>query len=484
MGNSESKPAGTMPPVSEKHDELTERLAAYLTLDDRVSGESNPLTAENLTRWQRKLLEDPKNRLALSAVTNTDVKGIIRQRPAVIDDAVHVFSDKVELEGSPITNQQQSGRCWIFASTNVLRTYVQRKYNVENFQLSQAYLFFYDKLEKSNYFLQQILETADEELDSRLVQTLLQDPVSDGGQWDMIVNLVNKYGLVPRDIFPDSYNALHSGTLNYVVVHKLREFALVLRKVAKSSSAAALSSLKEKFVREIHDILVISLGQPPSTDEAFVWKFYDRNGKFHSVKSTPLEFAKSHVEYDVDSHFSLIHDPRNAFKTPFTVDRLGNIVEGKRIEYVNAEISVLKSAAIRAIKNNEPVFFGSDVGKFSDSESGVMDTRVWDYELAFNTKLGLTKSERLRTAESAMTHAMVLTAVDIVDGKPTRWRVENSWGATAGDKGYFIMTDEWFDEYVFQVVTSARYVDKEYVDVWKKGEYVTLPRWDPLGALA
>lgn len=452
--------------------------------DHGRASESNPVTLDNLHSWEVQLLSDAKNQLALSALTKGDVKQIIQKRSAVIKDSVHVFSDKVETEGSPVTDQKSSGRCWIFAAMNVLRTFVQKKYNLEEFQFSQSYLFFYDKLEKANYFLQQIIETADQDLDSRLVQTLLAEPVSDGGQWDMIVNLIEKYGVVPHTVYPDAFNASNSGTLNYVVIHKLREHALILRQaISDGYSTESVASIKEELVKEVHGILTLSLGNPPKPDGEIVWDYYDKNSKFNTVTITPQKLYKEYVTFDVAEHFSLIHDPRNPYKELYTVDRLGNVVGGKGIEYVNAEVDVLKQAAIKSIKNNEPVFFGSDVGKFSNKE-GIMDTTAWNYELAFNTSLGLSKEERLRTGESQMTHAMVLTGVNIVDGKPTKWRVENSWGDTAGQKGYYVMSDEWFDEYVYQVVTSSKYVSKEYSDILKSKKYTTLPRWDPLGALA
>lgn len=363
---------------------------------------------------------------------------------------------------------------------------MQKKYNVPEFELSQAYLFFHDKLEKSNYFLQNIIETTDLDLDSTLVKTLISDPASDGGQWDMMVNLVQKYGLIPQSVFPDSFNAANSGKLDYFVVNKLREYALLLRKAkgAEGATLASLNTLKERFVQEIHDILAISLGAPPKADEVFTWEYIDADGKGHSLQSTPMDFYMNIVKFDASGHFSLIHDPRNEYKKLYTVDRLNNMVGGKPIEYVNLPIDALKQAAIAAIKNNEPVFFGSDVGKFSDTPSGIMDVKAWDYELAFNTDLGMNKADRVRVGSSAMTHAMVLTAVNIVDGKPTKWKVMNSWGAAVGDKGYMTMSDEWFDEYVYQVVTSSAYVDKAVTDIWKGKDYTVLPRWDPFGSLA
>lgn len=452
---------------------------------------ANPIDGVNVKAWQRKVLSQPKNRLAMAAITNDeDITKIVKNTERFAEMITNEFSYKIDLEGSPITNQKSSGRCWLFASTNVFRVQVQKRLNIAELELSQAHLYFYDQLEKANYFLQNVIETANQPLNSQLVQTLFKEPVSDGGQWDMVVNLVEKYGLVPHTLYPDSAQAVSTAQVDGFVVNKLREYGLALREMTKASEipadelADALNAAKEKYVQEIHAILIIALGKPIGPDEKFSWEYSDSNKKYHRVSCTPLEFYKNYVQVNATEYYSLIHDPRNPVQRLYTVDRLGNIVGGKGIEYVNAEVDVLKQAAIRSIQNSEPVFFGSDVGKFSERTEGVMDTLSWDYELAFNTSLGMTKAQRLETGSSAMTHAMVLTGVTLVDGKPTKWRVENSWGPDSGIKGYYVMSDEWFNEYVYQVVTHPRYVDKTYTDIWKKKRFTTLPRWDPLGALA
>ena len=367
-----------------------------------------------------------------------------------------------------------------------------KRHNLDSFELSQAYLFFYDKLEKANFFLEQILDTVSEPLDERLVQTLLQTPVSDGGQWDMVYNLVSKYGLVPQVLYPDSFNAQSSGAINNVITTKLREDALKLRALATTATTTAkdIQEAKEKMMREVHLILTLTLGPPPAPTKEFCWCYLDKDGHAQELKITPRAFAS---ELDtpkaaritgssVHSMFSLVNDPRNEYNTLLTVSRLGNIVGGRSITYVNVPMSVLKTACVGMLKAGLPVFFGCDVGKYSNT-SGIMDIDLIDYELGFNVRLGMTKSQRLMVGESAMTHAMVLTGVHIEEGKAVRWRVQNSWGESAGEKGFYVMSDKWMDEFCYQAVVEPRFVGKEIRDILKQTPTV-LPLWDPMGALA
>jgi bleomycin hydrolase len=408
-----------------------------------------------------------------------------------------------------------------------------KRHALDKFELSQAYLFFYDKLEKANFFLEQILDTANEPLDTRLVQTLLGSPVSDGGQWDMVYNLVNKYGLVPQVLYPDSFNAQNSSAINSIITTKLREDALQLRALATSGikTGKEIAATKEKMMREIHLVLTLTLGPPPAPSTEFTWNYIDKNGATKTLKTTPLDFAAELstpksiriTNSTVHDMFSLVNDPRNEYNTLLTVSRLGNIVGGRGItcrywgEFpfplglfpdfllrpchppklfpnraianlpvntdVNVTMDVLKSACIKMLKEGLPIFFGSDVGKYSNSQSGIMDPTLIDYELGFNVRLGMSKAQRLMTGESAMTHAMVLTAVHVVDGKPVRWRVQNSWGEAAGSEGWFVMSDKWMDEFVYQAVVEPRFVSKEVRDVLDEKPKV-LPLWDPMGALA
>ncbi|KPI40562.1 Cysteine proteinase 1, mitochondrial [Cyphellophora attinorum] len=487
---------------------------------------SPSLSISSAETWEKQLLADPKNRLALSALMQNDVRNIISQKVATLPDT-QTYNVKIPFEGSPVTNQRSSGRCWLFATTNVLRVPIMKKYNLKEFELSQSYLFFWDKLEKSNWFLEQIIDTSDMDLDSRIVQELLGSPVSDGGQWDMAANLVHKYGLVPQTLYPDSYNAMNSGAMGSIITSKLREDALKLRSIkqqATSGTSSKLAAMKARMLQEVHCILTLMLGPPPKPEDKFSWDHYDSNGKFHQLQKTPLDFAADISSSNsfrtlgakVSDMFSLVNDPRNPYMKLLTVDRLGNVVGGRPVTYVNVDMSTMKAAAISMLKAGIPVFFGSDVGKYSNSTTGTMDTRLYDYKLAFNVSLDMSKSQRLRTRESAsmfpsqtcpssaslllpdvllqrtepdmsstVTHAMTLTAVhlDPSTGKPIRWRVQNSWGTSAGTEGYMVMTDAWMDEFVYQVVVDPGYVGKEIKEILgTKAKRLDL--WDPMGALA
>lgn len=399
--------------------------------------------------WISTVLEDPKNRLALSALSTQNPAQVLEKPSAILKDT-QTFNLKIPFEGSPVTNQRSSGRCWIFASTNVFRVSIMQRYNLDKFELSQQYLFFWDKVEKANFLLESILETTDEAVDSRLVSSLMASPVGDGGQWDMISNLVSKYGLVPQTLYPDTWNAMNSSTMDRLLTTKLREDALILRKLANAEGRVSfrkIQNVKEKMMQEIVRILTLTLGPPPIATDKFTWEYYTRDQKFKTLSISPLDFAASLNDStalracggtDVHRLFSLVNDPRNEYNTLLTVDHLGNVWGGRPITYVNVSTSVMKQACIAMLRKGYPIFFGSDVGKYSDSTKGIMDTDLVDYELGFNVKLGMTKAERLQTGESAMTHAMVLTAVHLdKEGKPVRWRVENSWSNTAGTDGKF-----------------------------------------------
>ncbi|KAL1936715.1 hypothetical protein VTP01DRAFT_849 [Rhizomucor pusillus] len=462
---------------------LSETMANVLKLDDdAIKKHYGPLTSESLAKYAKEFDEDDKNLLALNAVMGNDPTQVMVNRRHALKDE-HVFNVKLELEGA-VTNQKSSGRCWIFAGTNVLRRVVIEKYKLsDDFELSQSYLFFYDKLEKANWFLENMIDLADKDVNDRVVQYLFTSPVQDGGQWDMFLNLVQKYGVVPKSVYPETYASSNSRRLGWLLTVKLREYAVQIRDaIQQGASVSSVRLSKERMLTEIYRILVICLGQPP---HKFDWETTDKHGKYVGVKKlTPLKFFKEVVKHPIAETMSLLNDPRNEFEKLYTVDRLGNVVGGIPIRYVNTDINTIKKLAINVLKSGNPVWFGCDVGQFSNSPLGVMDTKIYDYELAFNVNFGLTKAQRVLYGESMMTHAMVFTGVHLDDnGKPIRWRVENSWGEGTGDKGYWVMSDEWFSEFVYQVVLEKSAVPRKLVDLLGT-EPIVLPAYDPMGALA
>ncbi|CAG8559150.1 8371_t:CDS:2 [Paraglomus brasilianum] len=423
---------------------------------------------------------DSTNNVVLNAIAENDITKVLLRRDIRIAD-LHTFSEKIEIEGKA-TDQKSSGRCWLFAATNVLRLYIMKKYNLDDFELSQSYLFFYDKLEKSNWFLENMISLVEEPIDSRLIQYLLSDPVSDGGQWDMVLNLVGKYGVVPKSVFPETYQSSNSSRLNSILKAKLREYAREIRELHKlGKNVAVMRKTKKKMMEEVYRIVAIALGEPP---KMFDWCFRDISGKFCEYTNlTPERFFNEFVGYKASETFSLINDPRNPYNRLYTVAYLGNVSGGLPIRYVNIPSSKMQSIAISVLRSKKPVWFGADVGKFSNSCLGILDNDIYDYSLGFNISFNMNKGDRLQYAESSMTHAMVFTGVHLEDGKPIRWRVENSWGQDRGDEGYFVMSNDWFHEWVYQIVVEKGDVEKEVLDVLNQ-EPIVLTAWDPLGSLA
>lgn len=384
-----------------------------------------------------------------------------------------------------ITNQKQSGRCWMFAALNTLRYQVMKKYDLKTFELSQAYLFFWDKLEKSNYFLESILDTLDEPANGRLVSYLLTAPVNDGGQWDMLCNLIEKYGVVPKTAYPESKASSGSREMDMTLTEKLREDACILRKLHKEGKDLdELRARKTRMLGEIYRLLCICLGEPPKT---FTFEYRDKNNNFHREEGlTPKSFFEKYVGVDLSDYVSLINAPTEdkPYGRSYTVQYLGNVKEGSAVRYLNLPIEELKKAAIAQMKDGQPVWFGCDVGKHSERDSGIMDLDIRGLEDLLDTRFTMTKAERLDYGQSLMTHAMVFQGVNLDEnGKPNRWRVENSWGKEPGKDGYYLMTDRWFDEYMYQVVVNKKYLTAEQIAAYE-AEPIALEPWDPMGSLA
>ena len=442
-----------------------------------------PISNKNLRTFDKEFQSCGSCKVSRNALVRSDINNIAMDWEGfrAID---HIYSDVISTEMEKVTNQKSSGRCWGFAGLNLLRISLSDKYNMKNFEFSQNYFMFCDKLEKSNYFLESILKTFDESYDSRLMMHLLNNPVQDGGQWDMFTNLINKYGALPQSVMPESYQSSQSRMMNRFLTRKLREFAWALRGMnADGVGISELRKIKETMLSTIYSMLCVCLGNPPSE---FDWQFRSKDGEFIRYKKlTPKSFYDDHVGVDLSDMVCLIHAPMSNKKMNelYTVSYLGNVVEGQEIRYANVEIEILKAAAVKSIKDNEPVWFGCDVGKMFHRDLGVMDTKLYDYESVFGTDFLMDKAARLEYGDSLMTHAMVFTGVDILDGKPTKWRVENSWGNKGGSKGYYLMSDDWFSEYNYEVVVKRKYLPKEVLDIYDR-KPISLDPWDPMGSLA
>ncbi|KAG0230410.1 hypothetical protein BGW42_000956 [Actinomortierella wolfii] len=471
------------PPAYAIDMKLTECFRPVLSEPGSLNDPDAAVGLDKITQASKEFNADPKNLLMQNAATSNDFSTLLLNRNVMIGDT-HVFNTKIPDE-SKVTNQKQSGRCWIFAGLNTMRVHLIKKYNLENdFELSQGFLFFYDKFEKSNWFLESIIDTRERDVNDRTVQYLLKEPVGDGGQYAMLINLVEKYGLVPKSIYPESFSSSSTARLNALVLSKLRDYAVNLRRMhARGASVEDLRREKERNLKDIYRILAITLGEPPS--QPFTWAFHNKDKKYFEFSGlTPRTFYDKHVGYKIADTVSLIHDPRNKRMALYTIQYLGNIAGGRPIRHINAEITDLEDLAIKKLKSGKPVWFGADVGKYMHRQYGILDPALFQYDLAFNVKFEMNKAERLIHSESLMTHAMVFTGVHLDDnGRPVRWRVENSWGEEGGDKGYLTMSAKWFREFVYQIVVEKDITPQRFLDVLDQ-EVIVLPAYDPMGSLA
>lgn len=434
------------------------------------------------TQAFRKAFEKNSKQIALQRGV---VKNGIRASAENIQTHVEntpVFS--IDLATGKVANQKQSGRCWMFAALNTFRHKLLTTFQLKDFELSQNYTFFWDKYEKANYFYENILNTAEQPVTSREVAFLLQTPQQDGGQWDMIVSLFQKYGVVPKSVMPESSNSSNSRDLNNYLNKLLRKHAVLLRQmVLEEATEEEIQANREAMLQEVYNLLAISLGTPPTV---FDFEYRDEEKNYHLDQGlTPQSFYDKYVGVDLDEYISIINAPTEdkPFMKSYTVDMLGNVVDGKQVKYLNLEIEDFKALAVKQLEQGESVWFGCDVGQSSTRDSGIMALDAYDVEDLFDVDLTMTKAERLDYGESLMTHAMVLTGVDLIDGQAKKWKVENSWGEKVGEKGFFVMSDEWMDEYTYQIVVRKEFLTPEQLAAFEAEPTVLAP-WDPMGALA
>ncbi|HZA22309.1 MAG TPA: C1 family peptidase [Dehalococcoidia bacterium] len=439
------------------------------------------MTQQQLTEFRSTFETTPTNRLMQNVVTQRDVNEVALNR-AIVAEATHSFS--ITLDDWSVTNQARSGRCWMFAGLNMFRAETKNVLNVKQFEFSQSYLMFWDKIERANFLLEAIIETADRPVDDRTVAWLLQRGVEDGGQWDMFVNLVRKHGVVPKTVMPETESSSNSARMNMMLNYQYRQGAKQIRDLyAAEAGVDEMRQSKQETLQSIYQILCIHLGTPPSS---FFWQWTDKDKGFQrDGEMTPVGFAQKYIVTPMEEYVCLVHDPRQSSPvgSTFTIQYLGNLVDGSPVKYLNVDIDLMKEITPRMLQDGKPVWMGCDTGKQMHRDKGLWDAQLFNYEGVYSSDFALDKAARLEYHQTRMTHAMLFTGVDVVDGKPRRWRVENSWDDKVGDKGFCLMNDSWFAEYMFEIAAPKSYLPPKLQQAWEQ-EPIVLPPWDPMGSLA
>jgi len=437
------------------------------------------ITRKQVAELRKGFDAESSNKVAQNAVTNVQLPDLTLNRDLVqdIDDS---FSTK--LDDWKVTAQMRSGRCWLFATLNLLRVGAMKKMKLKNFEFSQAHIHFWDKFERANHLLEAIIETSDRPVDDRTIHFLLSDPIGDGGQWNMAMNLIRKHGLVPKSAYPESDSSSATRWMNAELKNILRSSACEIRAIVDGGgSVEEAREHKEKRIADIWNMLCIHLGTPPKT---FNWQWRDKDDEFHrNGRMTPQQFAAEFVDIDWEDYVCIVNDPRNEYYQTYTIDFLQNVAGGPPVVYLNVPNKEMKAITQKLLEDGMPVWMGCDVGKEMDRKRGLWDADLFDVEGLYGVEYGMDKADRLRHNQTMMTHAMLFTGVDVVNGRPRRWRVENSWGDKTGQKGYYTMNDSWYDQYMFEIAAPTSYLN-EKMQAGLEAEPVVLPAWDPMGSLA
>ncbi|MFO7969325.1 MAG: C1 family peptidase [Candidatus Izemoplasmatales bacterium] len=431
---------------------------------------------DKLSKWNKELEHDLQHKTLRRALVENDFHTIAIKQERSQDNT---FRFSKEIDTLPVTSQEKTGRCWIFAGLNFIRERIAKKYNLKEFEYSQNYIAFYDKLEKINYFIESIDDFLTCDKDDRTFQHILNVGIQDGGQWDMFVSLVEKYGLVPKDAMVETKVSSNTRYINQVINQKLRQYTAHARKLGKGDK---LDKLKNDTLKSLYRLLVAAFGLPP---KSFSFEFVDKDKNYHLIEDiTPQKFYKEYLENDLNNYISIINSPTEdkPFYKSYTIAYLGNVIGGKQIKHLNLEMSEVKELILKQM-DDEVVWFGCDVGNFGDRKSGVWDDLRYDYDEIFNINLDLSKADMLDYSHSQMNHAMVLTGVSIKDETPTKWKIENSWGDKSGKKGYYLASDSWFNKFVYQAVINKKYLSEKQLKAYDKKPIVLNP-WDPMGSLA
>lgn len=448
-------------------------LACLMAMALGAQAQQGGITQDMLNQIKSSYKHTPADKAIYNAMAETSIAVLAKNHENLANFDTN-FTNKVVSHG--ITDQQQSGRCWLFTGLNVLRAQMMAKYGLDEMEFSQNYCFFYDQLEKANLFLQGIIDTREKPMDDKMVEWLFRNPISDGGQFTGISDVIGKYGVVPSSVMPETYSSENTSQIARLVGLKLREFGLQLRdEAAKGVKVSALEVKKTEMLSTVYRMLALAFGEPV---ERFTWTM---NGE--TKEYTPQSFYQEYLGNDLTNNYvMLMNDPSREYYKCYEIDFDRHIYDGKNWTYVNLPVEDIKAMAIESIKDSTMMYFSCDVAKFLDSKRGTLDLKNFDYESLMGTTFGMNKKQRVQTFASGSSHAMTLMAVDLdKDGKPKKWMVENSWGAEAGYKGHLIMTDEWFDEYMFRLVVEKKYVPEKVLNILKQ-KPIRLPAWDPMFA--
>ncbi len=435
------------------------------------------LTKGDLDRLKSSFKKDVYTKAMQNALSSTEITQLAWSRENV-GTTDQLFTYRVDVSG--ITDQKKSGRCWMFSSLNLFRPMAMKQFNLSEFEFSENYLYFWDLMEKSNLFLNNMATTAGLPIDNEKVKWYLRSPVDDGGQWINFVNLAKKYGIVPKESMGETNSSENTAWMVKLINTKLREDALELRdlKLAKADQKK-LDSRKLEMLSEIYRMLALNLGEPPTE---FQWRYKNRDKKISEAKTyTPQSFmAEVFGNTSLDDYVMLMNDPSRPFWKHYEVENYRNTQEGVNWHYVNLPNDAIKEFCIASIKNNEALYASCDVGKQLRREVGILDVDNFDFESVYGVKFGMNKAQRIETGESGSSHGMALIAVDVdAQQKPVKWQFENSWGTTAGEKGYLTFTDAWFNEYMFRFVVNKKFLTAKVLEVYGQKPEM-LPPWDPM----
>ena len=438
---------------------------------------SQSISLENIKQFRAAYEANTVSQVATKAASKCAVNDICydTQHAKLMN---HKFS--VDVPTMSALNQKQSGRCWIFASMNILREKVAKELNLAEFELSQSFISFYDHLEKANSFLEHVIESADKPIDDRYVSHILASPVGDGGWWEFFVGLCTKYGVCPKEAMPETYQSSNTASMNMLINMQLREDACVLRQaIAEGRDLSAVRAQKTEMLSEIYNILAISFGNPPET---FDFEYVDKDKNYHAERGlTPKSFYDKYIARDIASIVSLLNAPAPSkpMNRTYVISHEESVYGTTPVKSLNLPMDEVKAAVIRQLQDGDVLWFACDCHPFGSRDEGIWDTGLYDYATPFGMDLKMNKGQLLEYHQSAPNHAMLLCGVNLVDGKPDKWKIQNSWGTEKADKGYHIMSDEWFNKYVYFISVDKKYLTESERALYEQ-EPIVLPPWDVL----